>query len=105
MVVILSLNIRVDPRSIWYDSKSYKPSPEVFAERRARMGDWEAGMLPVGTFDTIQSFCRHMNNIRPPSKLFSGNYHMFKDNIRPVSRSCLPRLMPVLGGPLERSRW
>ncbi|BEJ15823.1 hypothetical protein CspHIS471_0504280 [Cutaneotrichosporon sp. HIS471] len=70
--------------SIWYDSKSYKPSPEVFAERRARLGEWEAGMLPVGTFDTIQSFWRHLNNIRQPSKLVNnGNYHMFKDNIRP----------------------
>ncbi|GMK55314.1 hypothetical protein CspeluHIS016_0203700 [Cutaneotrichosporon spelunceum] len=70
--------------SIWYDSKSYKPSPEVFAERRSRLGEWEASKLPVGTFDTIQGFWRHLNNIRQPSKLVNyGNYHMFKDNIRP----------------------
>lgn len=57
----------------------------MFEERRKHVGDWEASMLPVGTFDTIQSFCRHMNNIRQPSKLVNGaSYHMFKDGIRPV---------------------
>lgn len=68
-----------------YDSKTYKPPPEVFAERRKRVSDWEAGMLSIGTFDTIQGFCRHMNNVRQPSKLVNGaSYHMFKDGIRPV---------------------
>lgn len=88
MVCDLALPFSADSRSIWYDSRTYKPSPEVLAERRARLGDWEANMLPVGTFDTIQSFWRHMNNICQPSKLVNnGNYHMFKDKIRPVSCS------------------
>ncbi|KLT46518.1 translation initiation factor eIF4e [Cutaneotrichosporon oleaginosum] len=70
--------------SIWYDSRTYKPPPDVLEERCQRMTEWEASMMPVGSFDTIQSFWRLMNNIRQPSKLTNcGNYHMFKKNIRP----------------------
>lgn len=52
------------------------------------MSIWEASLLTVGAFDTVQAFARLMNNIREPGRLNKGaNYHLFKDGIRPVCPS------------------
>lgn len=57
------------------------------------LNEWEASLLTVGTFDTIEGFCRHVNNIRMPSAIAKhANYHLFKDGIRPVSSG--PYLWP-----------
>lgn len=72
-----------DIRTLYYDSKTYKPDP---AKKKADLlNPWEASLLHVGTFDTVEGFARHMNNVRLPSGLGKGaNYHLFKDGIKPL---------------------
>lgn len=73
--------------NLHYDSKTYKPdTPAVPAD--GQLSPWEASLLKIGTFDTVEGFARHKNNIRLPSTIQKGaNYHMFKHGIRPVSHS------------------
>lgn len=67
---------------------------------------WEASLLTVGEFNTVQSFARLMNNIRTPARLAKGaNYHLFKDGIRPVCCDSHRMLTPVLGGPRQHPWW
>jgi len=48
-------------------------------------GDYEAGLTVIGEFDTVESFCRHFNWLKPPSKLErNSNYHLFKSGIKPM---------------------
>jgi translation initiation factor 4E len=78
-------------RTLYYDSKTYKPeTPAVNGDDQAH--SWEASLLTVGTIDTVEGFARHMNNVRLPSSLAKGaNYHLFKDDIRPVREDRLAR--------------
>jgi translation initiation factor 4E len=47
--------------------------------------DYEAGLTVIGEFDTVESFCRHFNWLKPPSKLErNSNYHLFKSGIKPM---------------------
>ena len=47
--------------------------------------DYEAGLTLIGEFNTVQSFCRYLNWLKPPSKLERGsNYHIFKSGIKPM---------------------
>ena len=46
---------------------------------------WKDLTEPVLSFDSVESFWRLVNNIRPPNRLKEGsNYHLFKDGIRPT---------------------
>jgi translation initiation factor 4E len=48
-------------------------------------GTYEAGLTVIGEFDTVESFCRYFNWLRPPSQLErNSNYHLFKDGIKPM---------------------
>lgn len=48
-------------------------------------GEYEAGLTVVGEFDTVESFCRYFNWLKPPSKLErNSNYHLFKSGIKPM---------------------
>jgi translation initiation factor 4E len=48
-------------------------------------GDYEAGLTVIGEFDTVESFCRYFNWLKPPSKLErNSNYHIFKSGIKPM---------------------
>ncbi|KAF9226176.1 translation initiation factor eIF4e [Gyrodon lividus] len=48
-------------------------------------GDYEAGLIVIGEFDTVESFCRYFNWLKPPSKLErNSNYHIFKSGIKPM---------------------
>jgi translation initiation factor 4E len=39
----------------------------------------------VGEFDTVESYCRYFNWLKPPSKLErNSNYHLFKSGIKPM---------------------
>jgi len=39
----------------------------------------------IGEFDTVESFCRYFNWLKPPSKLDrNSNYHLFKSGIKPM---------------------
>lgn len=39
----------------------------------------------IGEFDTVESFCRYFNWLKPPSRLErNSNYHLFKSGIKPM---------------------
>ncbi|CAL1708498.1 unnamed protein product [Somion occarium] len=47
--------------------------------------EYEAGLSVIGEFDTVESFCRYFNWLKPPSKLErNSNYHLFKAGIKPM---------------------
>ncbi|KAI0654918.1 translation initiation factor eIF 4e-like domain-containing protein [Cubamyces menziesii] len=47
--------------------------------------EYEAGLTVIGEFDTVESFCRYFNWLKPPSKLErNSNYHLFKTGIKPM---------------------
>jgi translation initiation factor 4E len=51
----------------------------------ADSGAYEAGLTTVGEFDTVESYCRYFNWLKPPSKLErNSNYHLFKSGIKPM---------------------
>lgn len=51
----------------------------------ADTGDYEAGLTVVGDFDTVETFCRYFNWLKPPSKIErNSNYHLFKSGIKPM---------------------
>ena len=44
--------------------------------------EYEAGLTVIGETDTVESFCRYFNWLKPPSKLErNSNYHLFKSGI------------------------
>lgn len=48
-------------------------------------GEYEAGLTVIGEFETVESFCRYFNWLKPPSKLErNSNYHLFKSGIKPM---------------------
>ncbi|KAF9818066.1 hypothetical protein IEO21_03027 [Rhodonia placenta] len=47
--------------------------------------EYEAGLTVIGEFDTVESFCRYFNWLKPPSRLErNSNYHLFKSGIKPM---------------------
>ncbi|KAG6333954.1 hypothetical protein ID866_5137 [Astraeus odoratus] len=82
--------------TIYHDTKPTKPSfPPAPAKTGGEDGmsfsavpeteDYEAGLTIVGEFDTVESFCRYFNWLKPPSKLErNSNYHIFKSGIKPM---------------------
>ncbi|KIY53482.1 translation initiation factor eIF4e, partial [Fistulina hepatica ATCC 64428] len=47
--------------------------------------DYEANLVTVGTFSTVEEFCRYFNWLKPPSMLErNSNYHLFKTPIKPM---------------------
>ncbi|OBZ78362.1 Eukaryotic translation initiation factor 4E type 2 [Grifola frondosa] len=47
--------------------------------------EYEAGLTVIGECDTVESFCRYFNWLKPPSKLErNSNYHLFKSGIKPM---------------------
>jgi len=51
----------------------------------ADSGAYEAGLTTVGEFETVESYCRYFNWLKPPSKLErNSNYHLFKSGIKPM---------------------
>jgi translation initiation factor 4E len=77
-------------RTVYHDSKAKAPfvppsatGPEVPAPAEA--GEYEAGLTTIGEFDTVESYCRYFNWLKPPSKLErNSNYHLFKSGIKPM---------------------
>ncbi|EIW65768.1 hypothetical protein TREMEDRAFT_70424 [Tremella mesenterica DSM 1558] len=71
---------------IYYDSKTYKPDTSLAVPKEGDtfLNDYEKTLLTVGKFETVEGFCRYMNNIKLPNSLAKGsNYHLFKQGIRP----------------------
>ena len=47
--------------------------------------EYEAGLTVIGECDTVETFCRYFNWLKPPSKLErNSNYHLFKQGIKPM---------------------
>ncbi|KAJ3824310.1 translation initiation factor eIF 4e-like domain-containing protein [Lentinula raphanica] len=47
--------------------------------------DYEANLTVIGTFTTVEQFCRYFNWLKPPSHLErNSNYHLFKSPIKPM---------------------
>ncbi|OAX36369.1 translation initiation factor eIF4e [Rhizopogon vinicolor AM-OR11-026] len=80
--------------TIYHDTKSKAPFVHAKAEDGGtpfvsvappESGDYEAGLTLIGEFDTVESFCRYFNWLKPPSKLErNSNYHIFKSGIKPM---------------------
>jgi translation initiation factor 4E len=60
-------------------------TPSSAAPHAAESHEYEAGLTVIGEFDTVESFCRYFNWLKPPSKLEkNANYHLFKTGIKPM---------------------
>jgi len=81
-------------RTLFYDTKSNKTAtPQVSATEALpsahflapESDEYEAGLTVIGDFDTVETFCRYFNWLKPPSKLEkNSNYHLFKKGIKPM---------------------
>lgn len=81
-------------RTLFYDTKNNKASaPQVSATDgppsahflAPESDEYEAGLTVIGDFDTVESFCRYFNWLKPPSSLEkNSNYHLFKKGIKPM---------------------
>ncbi|KAF8268558.1 translation initiation factor eIF 4e-like domain-containing protein [Lactarius quietus] len=76
--------------TIYHDTKARVPYTPMTASDSsypapADSGTYEAGLTTVGDFDTVESYCRYFNWLKPPSKLErNSNYHLFKSGIKPM---------------------
>ncbi|KAI0027410.1 translation initiation factor eIF 4e-like domain-containing protein [Vararia minispora EC-137] len=76
--------------TIYHDTKSKAPfAPSSATDPSfpapAEAGDYEAGLTTIGEFDTVESYCRYFNWLKPPSRLErNSNYHLFKSGIKPM---------------------
>ncbi|KAI0253434.1 eukaryotic translation initiation factor 4E class II [Lactifluus subvellereus] len=76
--------------TIYHDTKAKVPYTPLAATDTtypapADSGTYEAGLTTVGEFDTVESYCRYFNWLKPPSKLErNSNYHLFKSGIKPM---------------------
>ncbi|GBE89137.1 translation initiation factor eIF 4e-like domain-containing protein [Sparassis latifolia] len=61
------------------------PEPPQSAFQPPESEEYEAGLTVIGEFDTVESFCRYFNWLKPPSRLErNSNYHLFKSGIKPM---------------------
>ncbi|THH20308.1 hypothetical protein EW146_g1013 [Bondarzewia mesenterica] len=76
--------------TIYHDTKTKIPFTPSVADAAnhpvpAEAGAYEAGLTTIGDFDTVESYCRYFNWLKPPSKLDrNSNYHLFKSGIKPM---------------------
>ncbi|CAG8523108.1 1365_t:CDS:2, partial [Dentiscutata heterogama] len=68
--------------TMYYDSKPVMtPGPKT----PTGMLSYEENLQTIGTFDTVQTFCRYFNWVKKPSQLeLNTNFHIFKDKIKPM---------------------
>lgn len=83
------------PWTVYHDTKSKAPfvhpkgpteeGGTPFLSAPPETEDYEAGLTVIGEFNTVESFCRYFNWLKPPSKLDrNSNYHIFKSGIKPM---------------------
>lgn len=79
--------------TMYFDTKAkfpYTPTPanpseSAYVPPDTTSHEYEAGLTVIGDFDTVESFCRYFNWLKPPSKLErNSNYHLFKSGIKPM---------------------
>lgn len=82
-------------RTLYHDTKNKVPFTPATATVQEPPGsahfmapdtdEYEAGLTVIGEFDTVETFCRYFNWLKPPSKLErNSNYHIFKSGIKPM---------------------
>jgi translation initiation factor 4E len=60
--------------TIWYDNPRLAPAGS----------DWTENLKQCGSFDTVESFWRIFNNLKPASELsVNSNYSVFRDGVQP----------------------
>ncbi|CAG8590514.1 1765_t:CDS:2 [Acaulospora colombiana] len=69
------------PWTMYYDSKPVMtPGPKTPTGKM-----YEENLQTIGTFDTVETFCRYFNWVKKPSQLeLNTNFHIFKDKIKPM---------------------
>ncbi|EAU82831.1 eukaryotic translation initiation factor 4E-1A [Coprinopsis cinerea okayama7 len=84
------------PWTIFHDTKAKYPYTPALASGEApplsaappvpeSSSEYEAGLTVIGEFDTVESFWRYFNWLKPPSALEkNSNYHLFKSGIKPM---------------------
>ncbi|KAF8574586.1 translation initiation factor eIF4e [Ramaria rubella] len=81
------------PWTLYHDTKAKAPFTPAggtdpatpYVPPSTETGAYEAGLTVVGEFDTVETFCRYFNWLKPPSRLErNSNYHLFKSGIKPM---------------------
>lgn len=81
--------------TLYYDSRATARAAQMAAKAATTSAShpagtssndvYEAGLSTIGTFATVQSFCRLYNWTKRPSKMgLNENLHLFKDGIMPM---------------------
>ncbi|KZT07949.1 translation initiation factor eIF4e [Laetiporus sulphureus 93-53] len=66
-------------------SAGMDPPPSATHFQPPDTDEYEAGLTVIGEFDTVESFCKYFNWLKPPSRLErNSNYHLFKSGIKPM---------------------
>lgn len=68
--------------TMYYDSKPVMtPGPKTPTGKLS----YEENLQTIGTFDTVETFCRYFNWVKKPGQLdLNTNFHIFKDKIKPM---------------------
>ncbi|CAG8732010.1 1883_t:CDS:2, partial [Acaulospora morrowiae] len=68
--------------TMYYDSKpAMTPGPKTPTGKIS----YEENLQTIGTFNTVETFCRYFNWVKKPSQLeLNTNFHIFKDKIMPM---------------------
>lgn len=66
--------------TLWFDT-----AQQFHPNQRKQSSSWEANLVEVATFDTVEDFWVVKDAIKPPSKLdLRANYHLFRTGIKPM---------------------
>ncbi|RHZ63266.1 hypothetical protein Glove_330g31 [Diversispora epigaea] len=67
--------------TMYYDSKpAMTPGPKTPTGKT-----YEENLQTIGSFKSVQTFCRYFNWVKKPSQLeLNTNFHIFKDKIKPM---------------------
>jgi translation initiation factor 4E len=61
--------------TMWFDNPKHHDSQKA----------WKDNLTNCGTFDTVESFWRIFNNLKPANQLeLSSNYHLFREGVIPM---------------------
>ncbi|CAG8481968.1 5160_t:CDS:2 [Ambispora leptoticha] len=68
--------------TMYYDSKPVMtPGPKTPTLKNS----YEENLQKIGTFNTVETFCRYFNWVKKPSQLeLNTNFHIFKNKIKPM---------------------
>ncbi|KAI0262688.1 translation initiation factor eIF 4e-like domain-containing protein [Russula aff. rugulosa BPL654] len=95
--------------TIYHDTKTKVPfTPQTSSDSSypapADSGTYEASLTTVGDFDTVESYYRYFNWLKPPSKLErNSNCHLFKSGIKPMWEDEANATSSTAGDPLHNA--